>query len=184
MVLSSLNSLEMIFKLIRMNFLFLGDRKRARTLTGLSCSTYKQDCNATRDECWKRQLGNWVRRRHWHRTLQLYSYWILKRKPFSSVALTSPEQMWQCLQANSGQQSGHWENIKKKETFWNYGRQESAWFFFFLCKNRQMQLDLEGQTLGIKNQPSVEPQDFQWVTREHHFEQTFGVIMRWHKSNN
>lgn len=55
--------------------------------------------------------------------------------------------------------------------------------FFFLCKNRQTQLDLEGQTLGIKNQPSVEPQDFQWVTREHHFEQTFGVIMRWHKSD-
>lgn len=57
-------------------------------------------------------------------------------------------------------------------------------FFFFLCKNRQTQPDLEGQTLGIKNQPSVEPGDFQWVTREHHFEQTFGAIMRWHKSDN
>lgn len=113
----------------------------------LSCSTYKQDCNATRDECWKRQLGNWVRRRHWHRTLQLYSYWILKRKPFSSVALTSPEQMWQCLQANSGQQSGHWENIKKKKVL--ELRTSGKCLIFFCAKTDKRNWDQDGQTLGI-----------------------------------
>lgn len=139
-----------------------------------------------KDECRKRQLGNRLRRRH--RALQLRGYPILKSKTKQKCLLSrprlSPKRVCWARVCRLTEDNGPLESNEKKRFSGTMDVRKVLDFFFFVQKNRQTRLDLEGETLAEWRPASSRTTSPVGDPDNGNLHRTFGVTVRtgWHPS--